>query len=137
MKNMINSLASKLLSSFDSILGKKKSPQPITSKQQTARKLNYGVERSKFVGSTKIEFAKTVVHFPKLSNIASFLPWIYTDKLFTEGTHHFKISSLRYPIVQNAGFTILPEHDIDTYPYSCFKSLFSREGKGFKLIKGE
>lgn len=48
-----------------------------------------------------------------------------------------KITSLRFPIVQNAGFTVLEQHDIDTYPYSHFKSLFNREGKGFKLVKGE
>lgn len=40
-------------------------------------------------------------------------------------------------MVQNAGFTVLDEHDIDTYPYSTFKSLFNREGKGFKLLAGE
>lgn len=72
-----------------------------------------------------------------MQNVASFLPWIYTDRYFTEGVHEFKINSLRYPIVQNAGFTVLEEHDIDTYPYTTFKSLFSREGKGFKLVKGE
>jgi len=65
------------------------------------------------------------------------LPWIYTDKHFSSGIHEFKLSSLRYPIVQNAGFTVLPEHDIDTYPYTYFKSLFSRDGKGFKLVRGE
>lgn len=32
---------------------------------------------------------------------------------------------------------MLDEHDIDTYPYSNFKSLFNREGKGFKLVEGE
>ena len=78
-----------------------------------------------------------MVNFPKIAQIASFLPWVYTEKVFTSGIHHFKINSMRYPIVQNAGFTILPEHDIDTYPYSTFKSLFSRDGRGFKLIKGE
>lgn len=101
------------------------------------KKLNYGVCRSRFIASSKIEINKGVVAFPKLSNIASFLPWIYTDQLFSEGVHEFKISSQRYPIVQNAGFTVLDEHDIDTYPYAHFKSLFSREGRGFALIEGE
>jgi hypothetical protein len=108
-----------------------------TSKKVLHRKLNYGIFKSKFIASSKIEFNKAVVTFPKIANIASFLPWIYTDRPFIEGTHEFKLSSLRYPMVQNTGFTILEEHDIDTYPYTNFKSLFNREGKGFKLIEGE
>lgn len=76
------------------------------------------------------------MRFPKINNISSFLPWIYTDHYFSEGTHEFKLTALKYPIVQNAGFTVLQEQDIDTYPYTYFKSLYSREGKGFRLTQG-
>lgn len=100
------------------------------------KKLNYGIYKSKFIASLKIEFDKSTVLFPKMQNIASFLPWIYTDKYFSDGTHEFKLSSLRYPIVQNSGFTVIEEHDIDTYPYTTYKSLFSKDGKGFKLTSG-
>ena len=54
MKNVIDSLANKLLSSFNSVLGKKNTPQPMTVKQHTARKINYGIFKSKFVASLKI-----------------------------------------------------------------------------------
>ena len=83
MKNIIDSLGSKLLSSFDSVLGKKSKPQGIINKLKTVRKMNYGVKRSRFVGSQKIEVQQTIVNFPKLPQIASFLPWIYTVKVFS------------------------------------------------------
>ena len=54
MKNIVDSLSTKLISSFDSLIGKKNKPQPLTIKQQTSRKLNYGICKSKFVGSLKI-----------------------------------------------------------------------------------
>lgn len=72
-----------------------------------AKKINYGIFKSKFIASSKIEFDKAVVTFPKIPNIASFLPWIYIDRPLNDGIHEFKISSLKYPIVQNAGFTVL------------------------------
>lgn len=125
------------MSSFDGLLQRHKKAQLVPSGRPAYKKYSYGIYKSKFVASLKIEINKATVNFPKIQNIASFLPWIYTDRYFTEGTHEFKINSLRYPIVQNAGFTVLEEHDIDTYPYSYFKSLFSRDGKGFKLVKGE
>ncbi len=71
------------------------------------KKINYGIYKSKFIASLKIQVEKNIVHFPKLQSISSFLPWIYTDKYFTEGIHEFKITSLRFPIVSNAGFTVL------------------------------
>jgi hypothetical protein len=109
----------------------------ISTRKAPPRKINYGVYKSKFIASGKIEFQGATVSFPKIANIASFLPWIYTDRPFTDGTHEFKLSSLKYPIVQNTGFTVLEEHDIDTYPYTYFKSLFNKEGKGFKLTSGD
>lgn len=57
------------------------------SGKTAARKYNYGIYKSKFVASLKIEINKTTINFPKLQNIASFLPWIYTDKHFTSGNH--------------------------------------------------
>jgi hypothetical protein len=138
IKNTIDGLNSKLISNFDAILKKHKSNQAVPqNKRVLPKKINYGVFKSKFIASSKIEFNKSIVNFPKINNIASFLPWIYTDKYFNEGVHEFKISSLRYPLVQNTGFTVLEEHDIDTYPYTNFKSLFNKEGKGFKLVQGE
>jgi hypothetical protein len=75
-----------------------------------------------------------VIHFPKLDNIASFLPWLYTNHGWNSGTHLLKITSLKFPTIANAGLAVLPEHDIDTYPYNFFKSLFSKEGAGFHLV---
>ena len=63
--------------------------------------------KSKFIASSKIDFQKGVVNFPKLQNVASFLSWIYTDRRFSSGCHELKLSSVRYPIVQNAGVTVL------------------------------
>ena len=138
IRNGIESLNSKIQSNFDSILNRHRSYQaPAHAKRTLNKKINYGIYKSKFIASSKIEVEKTVVKFPKLHNIACFLPWIYTDKHFNSGSHELKICSLKYPIVQNAGFTLLEEHDIDTYPYSTFKSLFSQEGKGFCLTQGE
>lgn len=45
--------------------------------------------------------------------------------------------SLKFPYHPNAGLAVLEEHDIDTYPYHYFKSLFSKEGKGFRLADPE
>ena len=42
---------------------------------------------------------------------------------------------MKFPLVPNSGLAILEEHDVDTYPYHHFKSLFSRDGKGFILAK--
>ncbi len=138
IRNVIESISDNLMSSFDGMLQKHKKARTIPSgKRPTHKKFNYGIYKSTFVASLKIEINKSNVLFPKLNNVASFLPWIYTDRYFTDGTHEFKISSLRYPIVQNTGFTVLEEQDMDTYPYTYFKSLFNREGKGFKLVKGE
>ena len=39
--------------------------------------------------------------------------------------------------MRNAGFTVVEEVDQDTYPYMRFKSLFGKDARGFKLVKGE
>lgn len=108
MRNAVDAVGSRLLGSFDTVLQKHKAEQVMPgSKRVLAKKINYGIYKSKFVGSLKIEINNATVNFPKLTAISSFLPWIYTEKYFSEGTHEFKISSVRYPIVQNAGFTVL------------------------------
>lgn len=63
--------------------------------------------KSKFIASSKIKCEDGVVIFPHLENIASFLPWIYTDKSFTTGSHLLKVCSQRFPLVNNCGFLIL------------------------------
>ena len=139
VRNAIEGLKGKVEGNFDALLQRHRSYQaPVgqNKRSQQAKKINYGLFKSKFIASSKIEFAKGVVHFPKLANVASFLPWVYTDKRFNSGVHELKLSSVKYPLVQNAGLTVLEEHDIDTYPYHCFKSLFNPEGKGFALTKG-
>lgn len=81
-------VGSKLLSSFDSVLQKHKASQLLPGKTtNNFRKINYGIYKSKFIASLKIQVEKNVIHFPKIQSIASFLPWIYTDKYFTEGIH--------------------------------------------------
>lgn len=138
LRNTVDALGSSLSSHFSQLLKQKTQAVSLPlAKKVLHKKLNYGICKSRFIASSKIEISKAVIAFPKLTNIASFLPWIYTDRPFSEGIHEFKISSQRYPIVQNAGFTVLEEHDIDTYPYALFKSLFNREGKGFLLVQGE
>lgn len=108
LRGLMENVGSKLLSSFDGILQKHKAAQLMPGHNKTnQKKINYGIYKSKFIASLKIEVDKTVVHFPKIQSIASFLPWIYTDRYFNEGIHEFKITSLRFPIVQNAGFTVL------------------------------
>jgi hypothetical protein len=145
-KNAIDALAHTLLSSFRALLqerhGKEGGGGEVRGRGGgrgggEAGKISYGIFKSKFVGSLKIEVIERKVLFPQLRHIASFLPWVYSDRSFSEGTHELKISSLRYPMVPNAGFAVLPEQDIDTYPYSFFKSLFSREGKVFRKVRGE
>ena len=43
--------------------------------------------KSKFIASSKIKCEDGVITFPFLENIASFLPWLYTDKSFSTGDH--------------------------------------------------
>ena len=107
-----------------------------TLPQNFDKKINYGVVKSKYIASSKISVDKGAITFPKLNSVASFLPWLYTDRSFKTGPHTMRITSLRFPLVPNSGLLVLEEHDIDTYPYTYFKSLFSKEGKGFTLTSG-
>lgn len=92
----------------------------------------YGLTKSKFIGSSKIQCQNGKIVFPKIQNIVSFLPWIYSDHGFTTGIHQLRINSMRFPSTPNCGLAILEQHDIDTYPYHYYKSLFNPDGKGFK-----
>jgi len=77
-------VGAKVLSSFEGVLKKHKSTQLLPGKtNKNAKKINYGIYKSKFIASLKIQVENNVIHFPKLQSIASFLPWIYTDKYFT------------------------------------------------------
>lgn len=88
IRNVIESLSGKLMSSFEGLLQKHKNAQVIPSgKKGLHKKFNYGIYKSKFISSLKIEIQKSEVNFPKVQNVASFLPWIYTDKYFTDGIH--------------------------------------------------
>jgi hypothetical protein len=90
------------------MLNKHRSYQLMVKNKRThLKKINYGVYKSKFISSSKIEFDKNHISFPKIKNISSFLPWIYSDKSFNDGIHEFKINSEKYPIIQNSGFTVL------------------------------
>ena len=100
------------------------------------KKINYGLIKSKYIASSKIDVQKGAIIFPKMPNVASFLPWIYTDTKFTAGEHELTIESLKFPTVANCGLLVLEEHDVDTYPYTYFKSLYSVDGKGFQLTHG-
>ena len=146
---VINEKLDRMNQAFDSICdGVQKNLQEIVNVQWHSqdmkkampehhdKKINFGLMRSKYVTSSKIQVARGVIEFPKLNNIASFLPWLYTDKSFSSGPHTMRITSLRFPLVANSGMLVLEEHDIDTYPYTYFKSLFSKEGKGFSLVEG-
>lgn len=82
LRNTIENLSGKLTGHFDAVLNKHRQAVIPSGKKVLHKKVNYGIFKSKFIGSSKIEFDKTVVHFPKLNNIASFLPWIYTDQHF-------------------------------------------------------
>ena len=92
--------------------------------------------KSKYIASSKITVSKGVITFPKMENVASFLPWIYSDCTFGQGSQTLRISSMKFPLTPNSGLLVLEEHDADTYPYTYFKSLFSSQGKGFTLTSG-
>jgi hypothetical protein len=70
-------------------------------------KIEMGLNKSKFISSSKIECSNGKIIFPKLDNIASFLPWVYSDKGFTTGIHELRITSLKFPLVSNSGLAIL------------------------------
>ncbi len=139
MKNTVENLYTQLNNQMEIILKKHKSYQKIerTKTIKEMRRIKYDMLKSRFIASSEIQFVNGQIEFPKVKNILSFLPWIYGEKCFHDGAHEIKISSVRYPLVQNAGFSVIEECDSDTYPYSTYKSLFNKEGKGFKLVKGD
>ena len=113
---------------MDIILKKHKSYQKIerTKTVKEMRRIKYDMVKSRFIASSDIQFVNGQIEFPKVKNISSFLPWIYGEKFFHDGLHEIKISSVRFPLVQNAGLSVLEECDSDTYPYSTYKSLFNK-----------
>lgn len=99
-------------------------------------KIHYGLIKSKYIWSNKIICENGVVTFPKIENIGSFLPWLYTERMFSTGMHEIKLCCLKFPNINNCGLLVLEDHDIDTYPYHYFKSIYSKEGKSFELTQG-
>lgn len=54
IRNLVESLSDKLMSSFDSLLQRHKKTQIIPSGRPAYKKYNYGIYKSKFVASLKI-----------------------------------------------------------------------------------
>lgn len=139
VRNTVDNVQCIMERHLDEILKRQRSYQQIQSTKtlRELRKVKYDLLKSRFIASSNIQLTNGEIQFPKVRNITSFLPWVYGEKSFSEGVHQIKIASVRFPLVRNSGFTVLQQQDSDTYPYTHFKSLFSNQGRGFKLVKGE
>lgn len=95
----------------------------------------YGVVRTSYTGGKNIAFEGGWIQFPFCPE-DSFKPWVYSEKGFIAGVHKLKIICSKPSRSTNCGIGIIKESDLQTYPYSIYKSLYDRVTREFKLVCG-
>lgn len=66
-----------------------------------------------------------------------FKPWVYGEKGLTEGVHKMIVVSTQPDKGLNCGLAVLQHHDLNSYPYAIYKSLWDRVSREFRLISGQ